>query len=96
MSCSCILCRKPKMREPGPPPLGGGGGVPLRSELPTATPVNEIDRGLNKEKKNADKRAEQQGDDSIPKLNPPFPYRVIPPPLDYLRFPADPPETLAV
>jgi hypothetical protein len=94
MSCSCVLCSRIKLP---PPRIGesGGGGVGGGINVPSAN-ANDLNpnRGLNKAEKLANKRNEAIKDEVIPRLNPPFPYRVIPPPLEYFRFPANPPETL--
>lgn len=96
MSCSCALCSRIKLppariNEAGGGGGGGGGGV----DVP-ALNANDLNpnRGLNKAERLATKRNEAIKDEVIPRLNPPFPYRVIPPPLEYFRFPANPPETL--
>lgn len=103
MSCSCALCthfRIPKRSTGtgggGINGGGGGGGSASSFSLPaqTAESVNP-NRGLNKPGRLEQERNEAIEDDIIPSLNPRFPYRVIAPPLDYFRFPANPPEALA-
>ena len=99
MSCSCILCTtiKSPLRKS---PAGGGGGVAGGGSggsdftLPVST-IEDKHRGLGKAQRLAQERTDAVKDDAIPRLNPPFPYRVIPPPLEYFRFPANPPETWA-
>ncbi len=99
MSCACAICSAPKISAVlRPPAVDGGvsggvsGGDPFT--LPAAT-INDRERGLNKALRQEKERGEAVKDDVVPRLNPPFPYRVIPPPLDYFRFPANPPTTLA-
>lgn len=94
MSCSCVLCSRIKL-PPRPLVEAGGGGVIGGINVPSIT-ANDLNpnRGLNKAERLATERNEAIKDEVIPRLNPPFPYRVIPPPLEYFRFPANPPETL--
>jgi hypothetical protein len=97
MSCSCVLCsaiKHPARQTPGNVRggvEGGGGGV----NVPSVT-IDDVapDRGLNKSQRLTQERNEEVREDIVPRLNPPFPYRVIAPPLDYFRIPANPPETL--
>lgn len=93
MSCSCVLCSRIKLPPPRIQEAGGGGVGGIDIPSPSANDLYP-NRGLNKAEKLANKRNEGIEDEVIPRLNPPFPYRVIPPPLEYFRFPANPPETL--
>ena len=95
MSCSCVLCSRIKLPPPRIQEAGGGGGGGGGINVPSLN-VNDLNpnRGLNKAERLATERNEAIKDEVIPRLNPPFPYRVIPPPLEYFRFPANPPETL--
>lgn len=95
MSCTCQDCIAIlgiKTIAGGRRGNGGGGGLSgLSSPVITINDAN-AGRGLNKEARLDALREEAVSDDVIPRLNPPFPYRVIQPDFSYFRFPANPPD----